>query len=72
MLDTKNIMSYCIQNLRKKMSFVPEYSDLFDGTILENIEYGNPNKRVLMEETMTATERANAHNFITALPDVRN
>ena len=40
---------------------------LFQGTIGENIRYGKPD--ATQEEVEAAAKEANAHNFITALPD---
>jgi ATP-binding cassette subfamily B protein len=40
---------------------------LFGGSILENIRYGRPDATV--EEVVAAAKEANAHDFITALPN---
>ena len=40
---------------------------LFAGTILENIRYGKPGAS--LEEIIAAAKKANAHDFIMALPD---
>ena len=42
-------------------------TNLFTGTIKENIKYGNPNASD--EEVINAAKIANAHDFISALPD---
>ncbi len=40
---------------------------LFDGTIRENICFGEPS--LTLERVQEAAKAANAHDFITALPD---
>ena len=49
------------------MAFVPQEVMLFGGTIRDNIAYGKP--KATEHEIHTAAEKANAHEFIKALPD---
>ncbi len=53
--------------LRAQMAIVPQEVLLFGGTILENIEYGNPGAS--RTDIIRIAEMANAHSFIAALPD---
>ena len=53
--------------LRAQMAIVPQEVILFGGTILENIEYGNPGAS--REDIARIAEMANAHDFISRLPD---
>lgn len=39
-------------------------------TIAENIAYGDNSRTVTMAEVIEAAQQANAHNFVTELPDV--
>ncbi|OIK09137.1 multidrug ABC transporter ATP-binding protein [Bacillus sp. MUM 13] len=54
-------------SLRRHMGFVLQDSFLFQGTIMENIRYGRLN--ATDEEVREAAEMANAHSFITKLPN---
>eukprot|EP00993_Chasmostoma_nieuportense_P006242 NODE_685_length_1951_cov_24.320175_g636_i0.p1 GENE.NODE_685_length_1951_cov_24.320175_g636_i0~~NODE_685_length_1951_cov_24.320175_g636_i0.p1 ORF type:complete len:617 (-),score=142.31 NODE_685_length_1951_cov_24.320175_g636_i0:101-1900(-) len=55
-------------HLRQHIAYVPQEPILFDGTLHENIAYGSPTPvdRLAVEK---AARRANAHEFITALPE---
>ena len=53
--------------LRAQMAIVPQEVLLFGGSILENIEYGNPGAS--REDIARIAEMANAHDFISALPE---
>ena len=63
-LDLKDIKS---QSLRKNIGIVLQETFLFAGTLKENISYGKPD--ATLEEIIRATKAANAHDFITNLPD---
>lgn len=56
--------------LRDQIGLVNQEPALFATTILENILYGKPD--ATMAEVETATSAANAHNFITLLPNGYN
>ncbi len=53
--------------LRAQMAIVPQEVLLFGGTIMENIEYGNPGAS--RDDITRIAEMANAHEFISLLPD---
>lgn len=55
------------QNLREQMAFVLQDPFLFQGTIRENIRFGNLDASD--EEIEEAAKSANAHSFIMRLPD---
>lgn len=40
-------------------------------SVAENIAYGLPNEDVSMEEIIEAAKAANAHDFVSSLPQVR-
>ncbi len=65
LIDNININT--IYNLRKNIGMVLQDSKIFEGTIKENISYGNPN--ATMDEIINASKLASAHQFITSLPN---
>ena len=66
-IDIKKIKK---EDLRKSIGIVLQDTNLFTGTILENIKYSNP--EATMEEVISASKLANAHSFIERLPDGYN
>ncbi len=52
--------------LRKALGMVLQDTNLFTGTVMENIRYGN--LEASDEEVIAAAKRANAHSFIERLP----
>ena len=67
LLDGRNIGSITMRSLRKNIGIVQQDVYLFAGTVLENIRYGKPD--VSEEEIIAAAKKANAHDFIMALPN---
>jgi ATP-binding cassette subfamily B protein len=67
LLDGINIRDITLRSLRRNVGVVQQDVYLFAGTVLENIRYGKPNAS--QEEIIAAAKKANAHNFIMALPD---
>ena len=43
---------------------------MFDRTLAENIQYGDNEREVSMDEVVDAARRANIHSFIASLPQV--
>ena len=66
-LDGIDIRDLEVEDLRKQISIVLQDVFLFHGTVRENILFGNPNASE--EEVIHAAQIANAHDFISALPD---
>lgn len=66
LLDGKNIQDIRLRSLRKNIGIVQQDVYLFAGSVLDNIRYGKPGASD--EEVITAAKRANAHDFIMALP----
>ena len=62
--DAQEISLHC---LRSQIAIVPQEVMLFGGTISENIAYGKPGAS--REEIEAAATRANAHGFISELPE---
>jgi ATP-binding cassette subfamily B protein/subfamily B ATP-binding cassette protein MsbA len=63
-IDLRNIK---LKSYRSLLAVVQQETFLFDGTIRENIAYGR--RGVTDEDVIDAAQRANAHEFITRLPD---
>jgi ABC-type multidrug transport system fused ATPase/permease subunit len=66
LIDGVDIRKLTLDSLREQISVVLQEPLLFSGTIAENIRYGSLDAD--MDEVVAATEAANAHEFITALP----
>jgi len=66
-IDDHEISTVTLESLRKQVGIVPQDTTLFNGTVYQNILYGN--LTATEEEVTTAAKAANAHNFITAMPE---
>lgn len=66
LLDGINISGVTMSSLRKNIGIVQQDVYLFAGTVLENIRYGKLDASE--EEIIAAAKKANAHDFIMALP----
>ena len=64
--DGININKIAKDDLRKSLGVVLQETNLFTGTVMENIRYGNLD--ATDEECIQAAKLANAHDFITRLP----
>lgn len=65
--DGININKIKKEDLRKSLGLVLQETNLFTGTIKENIKYGN--STATDEDVINAAKIANAHEFISMLPD---
>jgi ATP-binding cassette subfamily B protein/subfamily B ATP-binding cassette protein MsbA len=66
-LDGHDIRDLTLKSLRQQISVVRQEVFLFHGTARENILFGRPG--ATEEEMVEAAQIANAHEFITQLPD---
>lgn len=66
-LDNRDIRDYKLNDLRNQFSIVLQEPVLFSTTIRENIAYAKP--AATAQEIEQAAAAANAHDFITNLPD---
>lgn len=66
LLDGRDIRKIKLHSLRQQIGIVPQETILFNGTIFENILYGDLNATV--QEVIEAAKLANAHEFITGFP----
>ncbi|MDR2655607.1 MAG: ABC transporter ATP-binding protein/permease [Oscillospiraceae bacterium] len=65
--DNINVNKIKKSSLRRSLGIVLQDTHLFTGTVADNIRYGKLD--ATDEEVRRAAERANAHDFITRLPD---
>ena len=68
--DGININKIKKDDLRRSLGIVLQDVNLFTGTVMDNIRYGNLN--ATEEECIAAARLANAHDFITRLPEGYN
>ena len=66
-IDGTDIRQFTIRSLREQISFVLQDTLLFHAPIWQNIAYGRPDAR--RDEIVRAAELANAHEFITEMPE---
>lgn len=66
-LDGTNLKEINVQYLRSLIGYVGQEPTLFATTIRQNISYGNPD--ATQEQIEEAAKLANAHDFVSQLPD---
>jgi subfamily B ATP-binding cassette protein MsbA len=66
-IDGLDIREVTMESLREQVGIVPQETMLFNGSVYDNILYGRLD--ATEEEVMAASRAANAHNFITELPN---
>src|SRR5699024_6249702 len=66
LIDGRPVNQYGLKNLRQHIGFVLQESFLFSMSIRDNIAYGNP--EVSDDMIIDAAKRAQAHDFITQMP----
>jgi ATP-binding cassette subfamily B protein len=66
-IDGADIREVDLRSLRREIAFVADDSFLFSDTVAANIAYANP--EASREAIEAAARRAQAHRFITELPD---
>ena len=67
MIDDHNIKDLDLKFLRKNIGAVSQEPSLFTGTIRENMKVGN--MEADDQQIVNASEMANAHSFISQLPN---
>ena len=67
LIDGIDVRDYALKTLRQSIGVVQQDSFLFSGSIRENLLYGKPD--ATDAEVIDAAKAANAHNFISALPN---
>jgi ATP-binding cassette, subfamily B, bacterial len=66
LIDGKDIRQLDVSGYRKRLAIVHQEVDIFNGTLIENLLYGNPTAS--FEAIKTACQIAQAHDFIQQLP----
>lgn len=66
-IDGQDIRNFQQKSLRQQISFVPQDTVLFHGSVWYNIAYGKP--EATRAEILKAAELANAQEFIEKMPD---
>ncbi|MDD4797040.1 MAG: ABC transporter ATP-binding protein [Eubacteriales bacterium] len=66
LLDGQDIRGIKLRELRRSIGIVQQDTYLYAGTVLENIGFGKPGAS--RDDIVRAARLANAHDFITALP----
>ena len=69
-MDKRDLHQLNIQWLRSKIGLVSQEPVLFDGSIADNIRYGDLSREISDEEVEAAASAANIHNFIMSQPKV--
>jgi ATP-binding cassette subfamily B protein/subfamily B ATP-binding cassette protein MsbA len=65
-IDGQDIAAVSLESLRAQISVVSQEAFLFNGTVRENILYGNP--AATEDQLVAASRAANCHEFIVHLP----
>lgn len=66
-IDGHDLRTVTLDSLRQHIGIVLQESTLFTGSVRDNIAYGLPDAP--LEDVIAAAQAAQAHDFITALPD---
>ncbi|MFX0074578.1 MAG: ABC transporter ATP-binding protein [Candidatus Hermodarchaeota archaeon] len=66
LIDGIDLRDYALTSLRDQISYIEQDVFLFSTTIFENISFGRISS---MEQVITVAQQAQAHDFITDLPD---
>ena len=67
LIDGTDVRDVTLDSLRRNVGVVQQDVYLFAGSVADNLRYGRPDATVA--EIEAAARRANAHDFIAALPD---
>ncbi len=67
-IDGKDIRTFTLTSLRKRIVMVTQEPVLFHSTVRENISIGKPEESLTDQQIQDAARKANAHDFILELP----
>lgn len=67
LIDGRDVRDVTMASLRRNVGVVQQDIYLFSGTVTDNLRYGRPDAS--FEEIVAAAKAANAHDFISALPE---
>jgi ABC-type multidrug transport system fused ATPase/permease subunit len=71
LLDGYDIRTLSLPWLRSQLGFVQQEPILFNLSIRDNIAYGDNSRNVSQDEIEQAARKANVHDFIISLPEVK-
>jgi ATP-binding cassette, subfamily B, multidrug efflux pump len=66
LIDDADVRNYTLENLRSRVGMVLQKNELFSGTIVQNLRWGNP--LATDEEIRAAAKSAQADDFIQSFP----
>lgn len=69
-IDGIDLRTVKVSDLRRNIGFIQQHPTLFNTSILDNIKYGRPDAS--FNQVVQAAKQANAHDFITKLPQGYN
>ncbi|XP_063789645.1 bile salt export pump-like [Pseudophryne corroboree] len=69
LIDGRNTQNINISFLRAKIGIVSQEPVLFDCSIAENIKYGDNSRQLSMDQVMSASKKAQLHDFVMGLPE---
>ncbi|XP_068101684.1 bile salt export pump-like [Hyperolius riggenbachi] len=69
LVDGRDTTKVNISFLRSKIGIVSQEPVLFEGSVAENIKYGDNSREVSMEDVIAAAKKAHLHDFVMSLPD---
>jgi ABC-type multidrug transport system fused ATPase/permease subunit len=67
LIGEQNIYDCSRSSLRDQIAIIPQHTDMFHRTLMDNIRYGRLD--ATDAEVMEAAKKAHAHDFISKLPD---
>lgn len=70
LIDGRDVRDVTLESLRSKIGIVLQETNLFGGTIRDNIAFGRPDASD--DDIIAAAKAAAAHDFITSFPDGYN
>jgi ATP-binding cassette subfamily B multidrug efflux pump len=70
LIDGQSIYKCSKQSLREQIAIIPQTTDMFHRSLMDNIRYGRLDAKD--EEVIEAAKKAHAHEFISDLPDGYN
>ena len=66
-IDGVDVRDVTLTSLRRQLAVVTQFTFLFNDTVRANIAFGEPERS--LDDVIAAARAANAHEFITALPE---
>ena len=69
LFDRNDLKELCLQDVRRDIGIVQQNTELFGGTIEENITYGMPEGSWTRRDVIEAARKACAHDFIKTFPE---